>query len=156
MNLFFLFTDFYLKLFLHCNPKRSYFFVICFIKTQPFVKRKPVKTEKILERTRSVLGRFYCINQITFRLLKVKLKTLCTTYSEYVLCSLDYVTCKAYAPSNIAVCATGLADAYFTRYLTNGTVSGKTLMKIKCVFWFRVQLLSETFLIVRRTERERS
>ena len=46
MNLFFLFTDFYFKLFLHCNPKRSYFFVLCFIKTQPFVKRKPVKTEK--------------------------------------------------------------------------------------------------------------
>jgi len=44
---YFLFTDFYFKLFLHCNPKRSYFFfVLCFIKTQPFVKRKPVKTEK--------------------------------------------------------------------------------------------------------------
>jgi len=27
MNLFFLFTDFYFKLFLHCNPKRSYFFL---------------------------------------------------------------------------------------------------------------------------------
>ena len=44
MNLFFPFTDFYFKLSLHCNPKRSYFFVLCFIKTQPFVKRKPVKT----------------------------------------------------------------------------------------------------------------
>jgi len=46
MNLFFLFTDFYFKLFRHCNPKRSYFFVLCFTKTQPFVKWKPVKTEK--------------------------------------------------------------------------------------------------------------
>jgi hypothetical protein len=47
MNLFFLFTDFYFTLFLHCNPKRSYFvYVLCFIKTQPSVKRKPVKTEK--------------------------------------------------------------------------------------------------------------
>jgi hypothetical protein len=43
---FFVFTDFYFKLFLHCNPKRSYFFGFCFIKTQPFVKRKPVKAEK--------------------------------------------------------------------------------------------------------------
>ena len=69
MNLFFLFTDFYFKLFLHFNPKRSYFFVLCFIKTQPFVKRKPVKSEKkIPERSRSVLGRFYCSreNQNTF------------------------------------------------------------------------------------------
>jgi len=31
---------------------------------QPFVKRKPVKTgkKKIPERSRSVLGRFYCIS----------------------------------------------------------------------------------------------
>jgi hypothetical protein len=45
MKLFFLLKDFYFKLFLHCSPKRTYFFVLCFIKkTQPFVKRKPVKT----------------------------------------------------------------------------------------------------------------
>jgi hypothetical protein len=43
MNLFSLFTDFYFNLFLHCNPNRS-FFLLCFIKTRPFVKRKPVKT----------------------------------------------------------------------------------------------------------------
>jgi len=58
MNLFFLFTDFYFKLFLHCNPKRSYFFLLCFIKTQPSVKRKPVKMEKngtIAFRFRQVL-----------------------------------------------------------------------------------------------------
>jgi hypothetical protein len=39
----------------------DHIFVLCFIKTQPFVKRKPVKTgKKIPERSRSVLGRFYC------------------------------------------------------------------------------------------------
>jgi len=43
------------------------FFVLCFIKTQPFVKRKPVKTEKIPERSRSVLGRFYCITKYSHR-----------------------------------------------------------------------------------------
>jgi len=56
MNLFFLFTDFYFKLFVHCNPKRSYFFVLCFIKTQPFVKRKPVKTKK--KNTGTIAFRF--------------------------------------------------------------------------------------------------
>ena len=40
MNLFFLLTDFYFKLFLHCNPKRSYFLYFVLL------KRKPVKTEK--------------------------------------------------------------------------------------------------------------
>jgi hypothetical protein len=78
MNLFFLFTDFYFKLFLHCNPKRSYFFVFCFIKTQPFVKRKPVKTgKKIQERSRFVLGRFYCIYMYIY--LFILVKELCQT-----------------------------------------------------------------------------
>ena len=60
MNLFF-YLDFYFKLFLHCNPKRSHFLYFVLLKTQPFVKRKPVKKEKNTERSRSVLGRFYCI-----------------------------------------------------------------------------------------------
>jgi hypothetical protein len=30
----------------------------------------------------------------------------------------------------------------------------KTLLNIKCVFWFSLQRLSETFLILRRTERD--
>jgi len=32
MNLVFLFTDFYFKLFLHCNPKRSYFLYFVLLK----------------------------------------------------------------------------------------------------------------------------
>jgi len=39
----------------------------------------------------------------------------------------------------------------FPHYLINGTISGKKLLNIKCVFWFSVQLLSATFLILRRT-----
>ena len=35
MNLFFLFTDFYFKLFLHCNPKRSYFLYFVLLKNNP-------------------------------------------------------------------------------------------------------------------------
>ena len=41
----------------------------------------------------------------------------------------------------------------FPYYLINGTIFDKTLLKIKCVFWFSLQLLCETFLILRRTER---
>jgi hypothetical protein len=40
----------------------------------------------------------------------------------------------------------------FPHYLINGTILGKKLLNIKCVFWFSVQLLSETFLILRRIE----
>jgi hypothetical protein len=41
----------------------------------------------------------------------------------------------------------------FPHYLINGTIFEKKLLKTKCVFWFSVQLLSETFFTLRRTER---
>ena len=42
----------------------------------------------------------------------------------------------------------------FPNYLINGTArfSKKKLLKTKCVFWYSLQRLSETFLILRRTE----
>ena len=40
----------------------------------------------------------------------------------------------------------------FSRYLMNGTIFGKTLLTIKCVFWFSLQLLSETLLVLRRIQ----
>jgi hypothetical protein len=42
----------------------------------------------------------------------------------------------------------------FPHYLINGTIFGKKLLNIKCVFWFSVQLLSETFLILRRIQQD--
>ena len=39
-------------------------------------------------------------------------------------------------------------------YLINGTIFGKQLLNTKCVFWFSVQLLSATFLILRRIQRD--
>jgi hypothetical protein len=35
-----------------------------------------------------------------------------------------------------------------------GTIFEKQLVNIKCVFWFSLQLSSETFLTLRRIERE--
>jgi hypothetical protein len=40
----------------------------------------------------------------------------------------------------------------FPYYLINDTISGKKSLNTKCVFWFSLQLLFETFLILRRTE----
>jgi hypothetical protein len=37
----------------------------------------------------------------------------------------------------------------FPHYLINGMVFGKTLLNIKCVFWFSLQILSKSFLILR-------
>ena len=44
----------------------------------------------------------------------------------------------------------------FPHYLTNGTTFGGWgggVIEQKCVFWFSLQLLSETFLILRRIQR---
>ena len=62
MNLFFYLQTFILNYsFIVILSDHIFCTVLCFIKTQPFVKRKPVNTKKIPERSRSVLGRFYCI-----------------------------------------------------------------------------------------------
>ena len=43
----------------------------------------------------------------------------------------------------------------FPHYLINGTIfEEKILLNTKCVFWFSLQRLSETFLILRRNERD--
>jgi hypothetical protein len=47
-----------------------------------------------------------------------------------------------------------LAVVYFSTLSQNGTIFGKKLLKIKCVFWFSLQLLCETFLILRRIQRD--
>jgi len=53
---------------------------------------------------------------------------------------------------HIVIC--GLYNNFFPHYLTNGTILEKTLLNTKCVFWFSVQLLSETCFILRRNERD--
>jgi len=42
----------------------------------------------------------------------------------------------------------------FQKYLKNATIFEKHLLNTKYVFWFPLQLLSEIFLILRRTERD--
>jgi hypothetical protein len=39
-------------------------------------------------------------------------------------------------------------------HLIKGTIFGKQLLIIKCVFWFSLQILSETLLILRRIQRD--
>ena len=42
----------------------------------------------------------------------------------------------------------------FRHYLINGTIFGKKLLNIKCAFWFYLQRLFETFLILRTIQRD--
>jgi len=68
------------------------------------------------------------------------------------VCSLSYPTCNAHSP----YCHLWPVRLYnvLPYYLINGTIFGKTLLNTKCVFWFSLQLLSETFLILRRIKRD--
>jgi len=43
---------------------------------------------------------------------------------------------------------------FFPNYFIKDAIFGNMLLNIKCVFWFCLQLLSETFLILRRNERD--
>ena len=63
---------------------------------------------------------------------------------------LNYPACNAHAP----YCHLWPVRLYniFPHYLINGTIFGKKLLNIKCVFWFSLQILSETFLILRRIQ----
>ena len=67
------------------------------------------------------------------------------------ICSLRYPVCNAPAPS--LVCHAPLYNI-FPHYLINGEISYKTSLKIKRVFRVSLQLLSETFFILRRIERD--
>jgi hypothetical protein len=72
------------------------------------------------------------------------------------VCSLNYPACNAHAPYYIAIRDAGGGGLYqkFPHYLINGTIFGKMLLNTKCVFWFYLKLLSETFLILRRIQRD--
>jgi hypothetical protein len=65
------------------------------------------------------------------------------------VCNLSYAACKAHALCYIAVCGLSGCTIFFPHYLINGTIFGKTLLNTKYVFWFSLQLLFETFDILR-------
>jgi hypothetical protein len=70
--------------------------------------------------------------------------------SRVCVCSLSYAARNTRVP----YCHLRPAPPYiFPHFLINGTIFEKKLLNTKCVFWFSLQLLSETFLVLRRIER---
>ena len=59
-----------------------------------------------------------------------------------------YPACNVHAP----YCHLWPAPLHnvFSHYLINGMMFGKKLLNTECVFWFTLQVLSETFLNLRR------
>jgi hypothetical protein len=79
------------------------------------------------------------------RLYSILSSVGCPTIQYFVICGLsDYtVFCHLWA---VRLCS------IFPHYLINGAIFKKKLLNIKCVFWFSLQLLSETLHIVRRMQ----
>jgi hypothetical protein len=79
----------------------------------------------------------------------------CNTFYKFWVCvrSHTYTPCNAHEPC----CHLLSAQLYniVSHHLINGTIfRKKTLLDIKCVFWFPLQLFSETFFVLRRIERD--
>ena len=76
-------------------------------------------------------------------------KAICIAYSKCVSVAIVILHQSACA---ILYCHLWLLQQYhiFRRYRINGTIFGKKLLNIKYVFWLNLQILSETFLILRR------
>jgi len=68
------------------------------------------------------------------------------------ICSPRYPACNALAPYRHLWPAS--LYKMFPHYLINGTIFEKLLLNIKCVFSLSLQMLSQTFLVLRNTERD--
>ena len=55
---------------------------------------------------------------------------------------------------HIVICGLLCPTIFFPHYLIKGTIFAKQLLNTKWVFWFSLQVLSETFLFLKRIERE--
>jgi len=66
------------------------------------------------------------------------------------VCSLNYLVCKAHAQNFTVIC--GLSVCILCFVLSHIGTTGKTLLNTKCVFWFSLPFLSETFIARRRIQ----
>ena len=64
---------------------------------------------------------------------------------------IQHTMCLCHVTLSPVIC---LAVLYFSHYLINGNISGKSLLNIKCVYWFSLQLLFQIFLILKRIQQD--
>jgi hypothetical protein len=57
-------------------------------------------------------------------------------------------------PHYIVICGFAGYAAIVPNFLLNGAIFGKLLLNIKCEVWFSLQIISETFIILRRIQRD--
>jgi len=109
------------------------------------------------------LGSFHCGTQQYTVVITFFIKTI---QAMHIQCNTEVRSCNIFwvCVHNICYTAWNMHASYchlwpvllyhvFPHYLTNGIIFGKKLFNIKSVFWFSVQILSETLLILKRTKR---
>ena len=70
------------------------------------------------------------------------------------VCSLSYPACNAHAPYYIVICGVSGCTIFFPNYVINCTIfGGGRVIVLKCVFWFSLQLLCITYLILKIIQR---
>ena len=74
--------------------------------------------------------------------------------SIHILCLLSYSACKAHEQRVLSSVASLAAPHFSTLSHKRKDFREKMLLNIKCVYWVSLQLLSETFLILRRNGRD--
>jgi hypothetical protein len=74
--------------------------------------------------------------------------------SSVCVCSLSYPACRAHVRCYIVICGLSGCTIYCHSIAYIAVIYGKKLLKLKCVFWFSLQSLSETFHILRRIQRD--
>jgi hypothetical protein len=79
-------------------------------------------------------------------------KAINITYSECVSVALGIQHAKRMR--RIVICGVSGSNIRFHIISLTARFSGKNLLCTKCVFWFSLQLLSDTFLIPRRIRRD--
>ena len=88
-----------------------------------------------------------------FRSTIVVVGKQCMYYILWVcVCSFRYQARKAHAPILSSVACPALQYSSALSHTRHDFRKKKKLLNIKCVFWFPLQLLSEAFLIMRKTE----
>ena len=66
------------------------------------------------------------------------------------VCSLRHPACNAHAPyCHLWPVRLYSIFFFFLHFLISGTIFGKMFLNIKCMFWFYLQLLYETFSVLR-------
>jgi hypothetical protein len=76
---------------------------------------------------------------------------------SFIHCEGVYVVIRthhAMRMRHVAICCLASYTTFFSHDLIKGTIFGKPLWNRKCVFWFSLQLSSETFFVLRRIERD--